>query len=109
VAVNKLDLVDWSEKRYNDVVEKITDFLTKSGFKNKMTFLPCSGFSGENLVTLSKTNAKLKSWYNGPSLMDRIDALQPPQRDIENAFRFILGLSLVVTNYYSYPSMNWLL
>jgi len=91
VAVNKLDLVDWSQKRYKEVVEKITEFLTKSGFKNKISFVPCSGFSGENLISVSKTNSKLKAWYNGPSLIDKIDAIEPPQRDFDNFFRFIVS------------------
>jgi len=52
--------------------------------------VPISGFAGENLTSPSK-NPLLKAWYNGPTLVDKIDDLQPPKRDYEQSFRFIVS------------------
>jgi elongation factor 1 alpha-like protein len=90
VAVNKLDLVEWSEKRYQEIVSKTTEFLVKSGYKNKMCFVPISGFTGENL-TVPPKNPLFKSWYNSPTLVDRIDEIKPPKREYEQSFRFIVS------------------
>merc|ERR1712212_1295547 len=52
VAVNKLDTVEWSKDRFDTIANKMNLFLTKqAGFKESdLTFLPCSGLTGENLV-----------------------------------------------------------
>ena len=71
MAVNKLDMVDWSETRYKEIHHKIGHFLKQAGFKESdVTFVPCSGLVGENL-TKPPTDPKL-SWFKGTSLMDSI-------------------------------------
>lgn len=62
VVVNKLDTVDWSKDRFNEIVDKMSVFLKQVGFKDNVTFVPCSGLSGENIVTKSKE--PLFNWYN---------------------------------------------
>ena len=72
VAVNKMDTVDWSQERFNEIVNKLTLFLRQTGFKpNLISFVPCSGLSGENL-TKSVADAPLSAWYTGPTLVDQI-------------------------------------
>lgn len=61
VVVNKLDTVDWSNARYNEIVSQMTVFLRQAGFKEHLTFVPCSGLSGENIVTEPK--GSLSNWY----------------------------------------------
>jgi len=72
VAVNKMDTVDWSEDRFEDIKSKLGLFLKQAGYKETdVTFVPCSGLNGENLAT--KANELLLTrWYNGPCLMDVI-------------------------------------
>ena len=72
VVVNKLDNCDWSQDRYNDITSKLSAFLKQVGFKEQdVTYVPCSGLTGENLHQRSKLEA-LCSWYSGPSLVEII-------------------------------------
>ncbi|XP_031555843.1 HBS1-like protein [Actinia tenebrosa] len=91
VAVNKLDNVDWSEERYLYIVGKLRLFLKQVGFKDSdVGYVPCSGLSGENLVKQC-TEDKLKKWYKGPCLLDRIDDFKPPKRDMDKPWRFCVS------------------
>ncbi|KAI8840847.1 P-loop containing nucleoside triphosphate hydrolase protein [Chytriomyces cf. hyalinus JEL632] len=97
VAVNKLDTVEcnmhWSESRFYEIKEKLTFFLLGAGFKkDKLTFVPCSGFTGENMIECK--SQELLAWYEGPTLRECLDALQPPVRPLEKPFR------LPVTDYF---------
>lgn len=62
VIVNKLDTVDWSKERFDEIVNKMSVFLKQAGFKDNVTFVPCSGLSGENILT--KPKEPLSNWYN---------------------------------------------
>ncbi|XP_005104900.1 HBS1-like protein isoform X1 [Aplysia californica] len=89
VAVNKMDTVEWNEERYRLITKKIGQFLSKqAGFKDTdVSFIPCSGLSGENLVKPA-TEPKLTAWYQpAVPLMEQIDKLRPPQRPIDKPFR----------------------
>jgi elongation factor 1 alpha-like protein len=58
VAVNKLDLVDWSEQRFRDIVRLLLTFLKQNGFREKnIIFVPLSGYTGQNIVTLDEPKA----------------------------------------------------
>ncbi|KAL0101490.1 hypothetical protein PUN28_018962 [Cardiocondyla obscurior] len=86
VVVNKLDTVNWSKDRFNEIVDKMSVFLKQAGFKDTVTFVPCSGLSGENIVTKSKE--QLSNWYTGPTLVNVIDNFKCPERPINKPFRF---------------------
>ncbi|XP_076170695.1 translation elongation factor EF-1alpha (GTPase) HBS1 isoform X1 [Ptiloglossa arizonensis] len=86
VVVNKLDTVDWSENRFNEIVDKLSVFLKQAGFKDNVTFVPCSGLCGENIVT--KPKESLSNWYMGPTLVSVIDNFKCPDRPINKPFRF---------------------
>ncbi|XP_034946876.1 HBS1-like protein [Chelonus insularis] len=86
VIVNKLDTVDWSKERFDEIVEKISVFLKQAGFRDSLTFVPCSGLSGENLVHPPKAEAFAK-WYNGPTLLSVIDNFKCPERPLMKPFR----------------------
>jgi elongation factor 1-alpha len=55
ICVNKMDLVDYSEERFNFVVKEMTQMLVKKlGFREDLlTFIPISGYHGVNLVKKS--------------------------------------------------------
>ncbi|XP_033221610.1 HBS1-like protein [Belonocnema kinseyi] len=86
VVVNKLDTVEWSKERFNEIVNKMSIFLKQVGFREAVTFVPCSGLSGENIV--SKPKEVLANWYNGPTLVDIIDKFKCPERPIDKPLRF---------------------
>lgn len=72
VVVNKLDTVNWSKERFDEIVSKLKVFLRQAGFKEAdVTYIPCSGLTGENLVKPSSDDA-LVSWYSGPTLIEVI-------------------------------------
>lgn len=71
VAINKLDNVEFSEKRYLEIVDKIKKFLKQVGFKDNNThYIPCSGLTGDNLLHSSKESAF--KWYKGDTLVSVI-------------------------------------
>ncbi|KAL6261418.1 hypothetical protein P5V15_006512 [Pogonomyrmex californicus] len=86
VVVNKLDTVNWSKDRFNEIVDKMSVFLKQVGFKDTVTFVPCSGLSGENIVT--KPKEQLSNWYTGPTLVTVIDNFKCPERPVNKPFRF---------------------
>ena len=49
-----------------------------------MTYVPCSGFTGDNLSTPSPN---LTSWYKGGTLLDAVDGFRPPERLVRRPFR----------------------
>jgi len=75
VAINKMDRVNYEEKRFNEVKKDVSSLLKIIGFKiDKIPFVPISAFYGENII---KKSEKLP-WYNGPTLIDTINALEVP-------------------------------
>lgn len=87
VAVNKLDTTNWSQERFNEITKKLKLFLKQAGFKDSdVTFVPCSGLTGENLVK-APTEAELLKWYNGPCLLEVIDKFNVPLRPVSKPFR----------------------
>lgn len=102
VAVNKLDLVDWEISRYEKIVGDLRGFLSQAGFSpSKMNFVPVSAIDGVNLLGLPNPTVSLRKWYNGPTLVELLDRLEPPPRSLElplripisNVFRGQAGLS----------------
>lgn len=91
VAINKLELLNWNKKRYDEIISALSDYLVNElGFKeNDITYLPTSGFTGDNLI--KPINSKNAEWYTGPTLIDIIDALPPPTRTINSPVRFIIN------------------
>ncbi|KAL2728344.1 HBS1-like protein [Vespula maculifrons] len=87
VVVNKLDTVNWSKERFNEIVDKMSVFLKQAGYRETITFVPCSGLSGENVVMPPKTEG-LSNWYTGPTLVNVIDNFKCPERPVNKPFRF---------------------
>ena len=91
VAVNKLELFNWEEKRYKEIVDILEKYLTDElGFNKKdIFFIPTSAYTGDNLTKpIESKNAK---WYQGPTLIDLIDDLPAPVRAIDAPVRFIIN------------------
>lgn len=85
VAVNKMDLVDYSEERFNQIKGEIEYLAQKSDYKNqKITFIPISALHGDNVVN-SSTNI---NWYSGKSLLEYLEDLQPFESTNDSKARF---------------------
>ncbi len=64
VCINKMDLVDFSEKTYDEIKTKFNTFAGKLDVKD-VRFVPISAKLGDNVVTRSEK----MNWYQGPTLM----------------------------------------
>jgi elongation factor 1 alpha-like protein len=88
VAVNKLDLVGWSPDRYKEIVEKVQPFLKHIGFRPQaIEFVPISGLVGTNLSERPKDVPALTGWYDGPCLVEILDAMKLPNRSTNKPLR----------------------
>lgn len=85
VAVNKMDLQDHSEARFNAVKAEVGQLLGSVGYKAaEILFIPMASLHGENIV---KRSDKMP-WYTGPVLLDAINTLQEPDKPTELPLRF---------------------
>ena len=78
VAVNKMDLTDYEEGRYREVVEEVTQLLKQVRFDVDNTkFIPVSAFEGDNVAERSGN----LSWFDGDVLLEALNNLpesEPP-------------------------------
>ena len=70
VAVNKMDLVDWSREVFQRIRQSYEDFAGPLGFES-ITFVPMSAFKGDNVTEPSPRTA----WHNGPTLMGWLETV----------------------------------
>ena len=68
VAVNKMDLVDWSEEVYERIRDEFAAFATKLEVPD-LTVVPISALQGDNVVTRSAN----MPWYEGTSLLHHLE------------------------------------
>ncbi|WP_062290141.1 sulfate adenylyltransferase subunit 1 [Demequina phytophila] len=68
LAVNKMDLVGWSEERFNEIYEEFTEFSAKLDVPD-LTAIPMSALLGDNVVDRSVN----MPWYGGASLMHHLE------------------------------------
>ena len=72
VAVNKMDLVDFSEERYNEIKADFQKVVDKSDYEDQnITFIPVSALKGDNVVNKSKNTP----WYSGQTLLEHLEDL----------------------------------
>ena len=84
IAVNKMDMVDYSEDRFNEVKDEVSDLLRSIGRDPATTpFIPMSAFEGDNIKELSGN----MSWYKGSPLMEELDKLVPPEKPVDLPLR----------------------
>lgn len=92
VVVNKMDVVEFDEARFEEVRNTLSEFLRQAGYKGNVSFVPCSGGMNENLVTpapgrsrstpcyvafsnacIAPDNHPLRRWYTGGCLLEELD------------------------------------
>ena len=79
VAINKMDLVDYSEETYNKIKADFSELMSKRDYQDqKITFIPVSALKGDNVVNKSEN----MSWYKGESLLEHLEQLD--KKDIYN-------------------------
>lgn len=80
VAINKMDLVDYSEETYKAIKADFEVLMKKRDYQEQhITFIPVSALKGDNVV--HKTNKM--PWYTGQTLLDHLEKLD--RKDVFNA------------------------
>ena len=82
VAINKMDLVDFSQDVYDKIVSDYNKMASILNIKN-VTFIPISAKNGDNVVNRSD----FTPWYDGPALLEFLETV-PVREDTSTAFRF---------------------
>ncbi len=70
VAVNKMDLVGWSEEKYDAIMHDYNSFVARLNFSD-IHFIPMSALRGDNVVEHSRNLA----WYDGPTFLHHLESL----------------------------------
>lgn len=83
VAVNKMDLVDYSETAYNKIKKDYGEFLDSLGV-NPIEYIPISAYEGVNITEKSEET----SWYKGKSIIEAIDYIKKDNNQNGNSLRF---------------------
>lgn len=71
LAVNKLDLVDYSQEVFERIVGEYADFAAEIGLENVVP-IPMSAYVGDNLTEHSPNT----QWYTGPTLIDHLETVE---------------------------------
>ena len=71
LAVNKMDLVDYSEERFNEITEDFKKFASRLNNIVDMTAIPISALHGDNVVDKSEK----MPWYQGPTMLYQLETV----------------------------------
>ena len=83
LAVNKMDLVGYSQDRFNAICEEYEVLRKHLAFKS-ITPIPLSALKGDNVIERSGT----MDWYQGPTLLGFLETVDIRDRLNQHAFRF---------------------
>ncbi|MFY9080567.1 sulfate adenylyltransferase subunit CysN [Aliarcobacter butzleri] len=96
VAVNKMDLVGFSEDKFNEISASYLKFAKELGMTEDITLIPISALNGDNVVKRSEQSA----WYKGDTLMNLLETIKIDEdRDLEH-FR-------LPVQYVNRPNLNF--
>ncbi|MCS3526475.1 sulfate adenylyltransferase subunit CysN [Acinetobacter sp. MYb177] len=86
VAINKMDLVEFSEARFNEIQAEYAGFVAQLGDRkpNNIIFTPISALNGDNVVNKSPNTP----WYTGETLMGTLESVEINRSSVTNDFRF---------------------
>jgi bifunctional enzyme CysN/CysC len=82
LAVNKMDLVDWSHEIFDTIVAEYRDFARQIDLAD-IVAIPVSGLKGDNITTPSEHTP----WYHGPTLMGYLETVEIEDRLQHQPFR----------------------
>jgi bifunctional enzyme CysN/CysC len=85
VLVNKMDLLDWDQAKFEAIVAEYNDFLGRLGV-HPMSFIPVSARDGDNIVARSAA----APWYSGPTVLDQVEDFKQLDDDLDRPFRMPL-------------------
>ena len=80
LAVNKMDLVDWSKDRFDEIVADYAAFGRELGIGGFLA-IPISGLNGDNIASKSEATP----WYSGPSLIEHLETVELDESRLQAA------------------------
>jgi len=85
VVLNKMDTINYDEKRFNEVKGEFEKLLKTIGYKTEeIPFIPISAYVGDNVVKKSDKTA----WYKGPTLVEALDSyIKEPEKPVKKPLR----------------------
>jgi sulfate adenylyltransferase subunit 1 len=83
VAINKMDLIDFNETRFNEIRDEYAALSKELGIENPI-FVPMSALNGDNVVNVSEYSP----WYSGECLMEILDTIDISDKSDAKPFRF---------------------
>ncbi len=84
IGINKIDAVNYDQKKYDEVKQKVSDLIKMVGFNPaNIPFIPMSSFNGDNIAKKSDKTP----WYSGPTLLDALNQLTTPDLPTSLPFR----------------------
>jgi len=95
VAINKMDLVDFSEEVYDEISRAYRELAKELGIKNTY-YIPVSALNGDNVVDKSEHTL----WYQGEPLLALLDTMDVSKEEREEDFRFPV-------QYVNRPNLNF--
>ncbi|MDX8149258.1 GTP-binding protein [Lentzea sp. BCCO 10_0061] len=99
LAVNKLDLVDFSQETYESIRTEFVAHAESLGFRaSQITTVPLSALAGDNVVTRSDRTP----WYDGPTLLEHLETVRPDERGCDVGLRVPVQYVLRDTDYRAY-------
>ncbi len=92
VLLNKMDVVKFDEKKFNEVKADLSKLVQTAGYKlDQVNFIPISAYNGDNVVNKSQNMA----WYKGPTVREQFDLFKEPEKPVN------LPLRLPIQDVYS--------
>src|SRR5271165_3302544 len=83
LAVNKMDLVGFDERRFAGIVGDFSEFTAELG-NVEVRAIPLSAVAGDNVIHRSDRTP----WYQGPTLLEHLETVETARDDVERRFRF---------------------
>jgi sulfate adenylyltransferase subunit 1 len=83
VAINKMDLVDYSQETYERIKAEYLEFAAKVGIED-IRFIPLSALNGDMIVDRGDN----LNWYDGPTLLEMLEAAPAAHTEHTEKFRF---------------------
>jgi elongation factor 1-alpha len=77
IGINKMDLVNYDEEKYNALKNEVADLIKTVGYKpDEIPFIPLSAFEGDNITKKSDKTP----WYKGKPLVEALDDFSAPEK-----------------------------
>mgnify|MGYP005847800733 CR=1 FL=1 len=84
VAINKMDLVNYDEEKFNALKDEVAALIKTVGYKpSDVEFIPLSAFEGDNITSKSENTP----WYKGKTLVEALDDLEAPEKPVDLPLR----------------------